>query len=198
MNPPPFSNLQREQIISSMEFDNLLREETRRLTEFVTTLGNEELRPMLMVFLEGQEPGMGRKRALMPVAAMKEGEGKRQVMMSLGAATAQQGLRAVAALLISEGWAKHLDEAEAWRMKTQPVRPSQAPDRQERLIVMGRTVDRRASSAMAPIHRDGSGTRLGEWEIHPCKPLSEQDQDNLLGEFWLGFLVEWARRKQGR
>lgn len=198
MNAPEHLNAQGEQLITSMEFDNLLREETLRLAEFVPTLGKEELRPMLIAFLEGREADGQRKRALMPVSLMSEGEGKQQTMMALGASVAQKGLRIVAAFMISEAWMKRLDESEAWRIKSKPIRASQAPDRQETLVVMGRTVDRRVAVAMAPIHRNETGTRIGEWDIHPCKLLGEQEQDNILGFFFLGFLSEWLKSRRGK
>jgi hypothetical protein len=129
---------------------------------------------------------------------MSEDEGKQKTMMALGASVAQKGLRIVAAFMISEAWVKRLDEAEAWRIKSHPIRASQAADRKETLVVLGRTVDRRVVVAMAPIQRNDTGSSIGAWDIHPCKPLGEQDQDNILGFFFLGFLSEWLKSRRGK
>ena len=196
MNPNSDLGVQGEQLIPSAEFDGLLRNETNTLNSFVPTLGAEELQPMMIVLLEDKEADGTRKRALVPVQGMTEDADKTQVMMATGAAVAEAGARMVGAFLITEAWTKTLSPAEAWRAKAEPVRPSKTADRQETLVVWGRTVDRRAAVAMAPIRRDEATIKLGEWSITNCQPIGEKMQDNLLGPFFLGFLQEWERRSK--
>ena len=187
---------QGENLIPSAEFDDLLQKETEMLNGFVPTLGSDELQPMMIVLMEGKDEDGGRKRALLPIQGLTEDADKRQVMAATGAAVAETGVRMVGAFLITEAWTKSLSAAEAWRSKAEPVLPSKMADRQEALVVWGRTVDRRVALAMAAIHRDEATTRLGDWRIQKCHPADETESDNLLSHFFLGFLQEWDRRRE--
>ena len=182
-----------EALISTVEFDFILKQEARRMGEFVGTLKGQELRPLLVLLLDRREPGGERAKAVVSLPEFPEGDGKRRVLFAAGMEVAERKLPVVAALLAAEAWTKMMTEAEAWRAKTHgPPRPSKAPDRTEALVMWGRTVDGRSALAMAPLSHHGSKTELGKWRfIGP----GEEVEDNLLGFFFTGMLLKWKEMR---
>ena len=191
-----------EALISTAEFNSLLQEETKRLEAFLPTLNGEQLRPMLFAILAKKDQEGNRQQALIALTAMPSGEEKQKVLFAAGRQAAKAGLPIAAALLISEAWAKSLSLTEGWRAKkVGMLPPSVCPDRQEALVVWGRTLDGRAGMAMAVLNRESkSAVHLEPWKAMPCprRGKAPSVQDNLLGFFFAGYLEALSERIAGK
>jgi hypothetical protein len=184
-----------EEAISTVEFNDLLHQETERLGKFVEKL-DHELRPMLVVF---GEKGKDDKRmaGVVQIASFPEGDAKRRVLFAAGAQAAKEGIQIIAALLCTEAWAKTLSPAESWRAKSQGLmQPSKAPDRREVVFITGRTIDGRTASAYAPFTRIGGRTKAEPWRFMEWRGenADAEAQENLVGYFFAGYMLELCRR----
>jgi hypothetical protein len=89
-------------------------------------------------------------------------ERRQRLFARLGASLHRSGLRAVEAVLLMESWFVQPKQALAGLT----VRPSQHPDRQEAIVLVGRNAgNTRASRVIQPFHR-GPEKRL-VWEKRP-------------------------------
>lgn len=180
-----------EALISTDEFHALFREESERLSGFVPTLKGEQLHPMLITVLDRKAGTDKREMGLFAITSFPEGDEKRKVLFGVGTQAAGKGLRVVAAFLATEAWAKIMSPAEGWRAKRHGVpQPSRCPDRQEVVVLSGRTLDGRLALGMSPLEREGRKARLGEWKL---SDPTDGIEDNLLKFFFGGYLRGFAK-----
>jgi len=176
-----------DQFITTEEFDALLREEAQRLSNFVPTLNGAQLQPMIVALLNRKETNSKREAVLIAVPSMPEGDEKRQMLFALGAKVAGEKLQVVGAFLATEAWMKVMTQAEGWRTKKHGVpQPSKCADRQETIILWGRTIDGRLKWGLAPLNHQSKKVSLGVWKFsNPADGI----EDNLLSYFFAGYLL---------
>jgi hypothetical protein len=188
-----------KKLIPDGEFNALLREETGHIGKFFAGL-KEEMGPVLVVVLQQREKDGSRQRGLVALSSFPAGDEKRKVLFAAGMRTAGAGKDVVAALLSTEAWLKTMSPAEQWRSKGGVLQaPSEAPDRQEAVVVTASTLDGRIGMAMAPVERGGGTRRLGAWKVVEWAGWGKAaSEDNLLKYFFAGYLLGMKQRGKGR
>ena len=180
-----------QRMISDAEFNALLRQETVTIAKFVEGL-TENMAPILVAVLQEKDKNGTRKRAIVPLGGLPEGEEKRKKLFIAGVQTAQAGVQVCAAILNTEAWIKRLSPAEGWRAKRGEIQqPSKAPDRQDCLVVTASTIDGRTALAYAPIRHEGRKRKLDPWEVSEWQGWDSGTggEDNLLKYFFAGYLM---------
>jgi hypothetical protein len=183
-----------QRMINDAEFNGLLRQETVTIAKFVEGL-TENMAPILVAILPDKDKDETRKRALVPLDGLPEGEEKRKKLFIAGVQTAQGGVQVCAVILNTEAWIKRLSPAEGWRAKQGVIpQPSKAPDRQDCLVVTAATIDGRTALAYAPLRHVGRKRKLDPWEVTEWNGWDSgtggaDNLDNLLKYFFAGYFM---------
>lgn len=181
-----------EALLPSKEFDETLFSHAEYMRKEILNGKSESVMPRAIILLDRDEGKDERGVAMVAMADMPPThDGRAEMMACVGAHFAQQKMRPVAILLITEAWASKCDK----NGKMPSCLPSDNPDRKEVLMLSGATIDGRQNTLMLPITRDVDNViLLGEADISylagaPSKEQEARPFNFLAAAFFQGFAI---------
>lgn len=175
----------------NLELDKLIKQEQTYLDEHPT----DGVMPKLFAIMSKDgKPGGELERAIVMMVNpdFEDTDKKWETFRAMGFKFAEENHNVIAIYQCTEAWVSQQEKKEDGSFQ----RPSEDPNRMEAIILAGLTVDGRSNLATIPFERVTKDkiifTKTAQVFKYDEKAEDQQFQNNLLGEFFKGYLKGMA------
>lgn len=167
-------------LISDNEFKDLTDELGESTCYVLDETRSASVLPVLIVYTTPDTSGV---RDCICFAIPEFGENIKDILMSFGAEIHKEGLTPIAAFLRTEVWASKTEGIK------HTVMPVDDPNKKERVMLAGCTIDGRCNLKVINIDRDeNGGIRPVSYNSHYCCGSENNVHNNFIHSFFVGYL----------